>query len=56
MYECFHCGEKAVIWDNDFSYEDYGLEGEGIVQDLHCENCGARIQYFIDCGDNEDDK
>lgn len=27
MYECFHCGEKSVIWDNDFMFEDYGLEG-----------------------------
>ena len=31
MYECFHCGHRAVIWDCDFSYEDYGYEGDGIV-------------------------
>ena len=47
MYECFHCGEKSVIWDGDFSFKDYGLEGDGIVHDCHCENCGARIQYQV---------
>ncbi len=47
MYECFHCGEKAVIWDQDFSFEDYGIEGEGIVHNCHCTKCGADIMYFI---------
>jgi len=47
MYECFHCGEKSVIWDGDFSFEDYGLEGEGIIHECHCENCGAQITYQI---------
>lgn len=56
MYECFHCGAKAVIWDADFDYEDYGLEGEGIVQECHCTNCGARITYWIDCGEQDEAK
>ena len=47
MYECFHCGERAVIWGADFSFDDYCLEGEGIVHELHCSNCGARITYEI---------
>ena len=47
MYECFHCGHKAVIWDADFSFDDYGLEGEGIVQVCHCQHCGAEIHYII---------
>lgn len=57
MFECFHCGEKAVIWDADFSFEDYGYEGEGIVQCCHCENCGARIEYYIEInGEDENDE
>ena len=28
MYECFHCGARAVIWDCDYSFEDIGLEGQ----------------------------
>ena len=54
MFECFHCGCRAVIWDCDFTFEDYGYEGEGIVQDLHCTNCGAQIQYLISLEEDEE--
>lgn len=47
MYECFHCCTKGVIWDSDFSFEDVGLEEDGIVHFCHCTNCGARIEYYI---------
>lgn len=47
MFECFHCMTKSVIWDSDFNFEDYGLEGEGIIHVCHCTNCGARITYEI---------
>ena len=51
MYECFHCLQNSVIWDNDFSFEEYGCDGEGIVQVCHCTNCGAEILYFISLDD-----
>ena len=54
MYECFHCLARAVIWDADFSFEDVGYEGEGIVHYCHCANCGAQIEYYISCEDFED--
>lgn len=54
MFECFHCGEQTVIWDSDYSYEEWGLEGEGIVQVLHCTNCGAEITYYISDESNEE--
>ena len=47
MFECFHCRERAVIWDNDFDFADFGYEDEGIVQCFHCMNCGADIEYRI---------
>lgn len=47
MYECFHCCARAVILDSDFSFEDVGMEGEGIVHFCHCSNCGAQIEYYI---------
>jgi len=47
MNECFHCGHESVVWDNDFSFEEYYGEGEGIVHILHCANCGAEIEYAI---------
>ena len=53
VYECFHCGERQVIWDSDFDFEDFGYEGEGIVQILHCMNCGAEIEYRVPCHEND---
>lgn len=50
MYECFHCGHRAVIWDSDFTLQDvYGEEeeGEGLVHFCHCSHCGAEIVYTI---------
>ena len=47
MYECFHCGNRSVIWDADFDFSDFGYDGEGIVHELHCTKCGARITYEI---------
>ena len=47
MYECFNCRQKAVIWDNDFMFEDYGMEGNGIVHVCHCTNCEAQIMYYV---------
>ena len=46
-YECFHCLHDSVVWQCDYDYEDYGYMGEGIVQILHCSNCGADIEYDI---------
>ena len=56
MYECFHCGHNSVIWQNDFSFEDWGLEGEGIVHVLHCSNCGADIEYYVRIDKEEEDE
>jgi transcription elongation factor Elf1 len=53
MYECFHCGHRSVSWDSDFSFEDFGYEGEGIVQCCHCNNCGADIEYRIPIPDDD---
>lgn len=47
MYECFHCGHRTVIWDADFSFEDFAYDGDGIVHICHCSNCGAEIEYRI---------
>lgn len=54
MYECFHCGKKAVIWCADFDFSDFGLEGEGIIHTCKCNNCGAEIEYRIKNGEEED--
>lgn len=51
MYECFHCCARAVVWDADFSFDDFGYEGEGIVHMCHCANCGAEIEYRVSVED-----
>jgi len=56
MYECFHCGERKVIWDGDFTFEDMGREGEGIVHCCHCANCGAEIEYWIALEEGDGDE
>lgn len=47
MYECFHCGHRAVVWESDFDFDDFGYEGEGIVHICHCAHCGADIEYRV---------
>ena len=32
---------------NDFSFEDYGIEGDGIVANLTCSSCGATADFYI---------
>lgn len=54
VYECFHCLSKSVIWDCDFTFEDFGYDGEGIVQMCHCTNCGAEIEYRVPIFENTD--
>ena len=53
MFECFHCGKRAVIWQSDFEFEDYGFDGNGIVQVCRCTNCNADIWYLIDLNEEE---
>ena len=54
MYECFHCGSRAVIWDADFDFEDFGYDSAGIVHVCHCGNCGAEIEYRIKVEDDDE--
>lgn len=54
VYECFHCGARAVVLDCDYDGEDYGMS-EGIVHACHCANCDAEITYFISTDGGQDD-
>lgn len=55
MYGCFHCLSRSVVWCGDFTFEDYGMEGEGLIHECECSNCGARITYMIPMGDEDGD-
>lgn len=56
MFECFHCMTRSVVWQCDYSFEDFGYEGDGIVQILHCANCGAEIEYRISLEREDEDE
>jgi len=43
---CWHCNNK-LIWGADFTYEDYQLEGEGIVSTLNCSKCNAHVEVYL---------
>ena len=55
MFECFHCLHRSLLWQSDFMFEDYGYEGNGIVQNLICTNCGAEVEYRVPLDEDEDE-
>ena len=51
---CWFCSEK-LIWQNDFSFEDYGLfDDEGIVTILYCPNCKATWEGYLNLDEKEE--
>lgn len=41
---CYSCKTKVyAIWSGDFDFEDYGLEGDGLVQVSTCGTCDSTI-------------
>ena len=56
---CWHC-KSELIWGGDLSYEDYCIDGDGIVSNLSCsdDECGVEtilVYYKID-EDNESEE
>lgn len=57
MFECFHCMQRAAIWDADFNADEYGYDDpDGVIHELHCCNCGARITVYVAGIDEEGDE
>ena len=48
MYECNLCKKRAVVWDADFDFADYGEEGEGVIHEYHCKKCGVYPVEAVD--------
>ena len=46
--KCWHC-KNELIWNTDFNYEDYGLDGDGVISALSCPNqsCGAYVEVYL---------
>lgn len=45
MVRCAFCGE-LMIWQNDFTYDDYCLDGEGIVSVYRCSECKTTAGFY----------
>ena len=50
---CWRCNSE-VIWGGDHTYEDYCMDGDGIVSNLSCSECNAF--YLCYMGDEKEDK
>ena len=50
---CWHCNSE-VIWGGDHDYQDYGMEGEGIVSNLSCSKCNAFYLCYLGEEDEEE--
>lgn len=48
------CSSK-LIWGNDFSFEDYCLEGEGIVATFSCSGCNATFEGYLSLEEEEEE-
>ena len=42
---CWFCSSE-MLWGCVFDYEDYGLEGDGIVATLSCSECEAYAEFY----------
>jgi len=43
---CWHCKNK-LTWRGDFDFEDYSLDGKGIVSNLSCSKCNAYVEVYL---------
>lgn len=43
---CWNCGTQ-MIWGGDHSFEDVGLDGEGIASNFSCPNCSAHADFYV---------
>lgn len=45
---CTECKKNVrAVWGCDYSFEDYDLEGEGIVQTSTCSECDGLIETYM---------
>ncbi len=45
--ECPYCKQGVLSCTADYEFEEFGVEGEGIVQITRCTNCKIEIETRI---------
>ena len=48
---CPNCRGMRLAWKNDFTYEEYGMAGEGMVHVYECIDCNASVSCAV--GDSD---
>ena len=43
---CWNCGIQ-MIWGGDHSFDDVGMDGEGIASNFSCPNCSAHADFYV---------
>ena len=43
---CWNCGTQ-MIWGGDHSFDDVGMDGEGIASNFSCPNCSAHADFYV---------
>ncbi len=46
IMKCPSCGNE-LIWGGDHSYDDYGMEGEGIVSNSTCPEIDCDVESVL---------
>jgi hypothetical protein len=49
---CYGCNGE-LIWGGDHTYEDYGMEGDGMVTNLSCPNDDCDVEMVLVYTSNE---
>lgn len=44
--KCYNC-DADMIWGNDFHFDEFGYEGEGIVTCFTCPKCETYAEFVI---------
>lgn len=42
---CWFC-QTELIWGCDYSYDDYGLEGDGVIATFSCPKCNSYVEAY----------
>lgn len=50
---CWFCG-SLLIWENDNSFEDFNMQGDGIVTTLSCPRCHAMWEGYLNLEEEGD--
>ena len=52
---CWHCNEE-LIWGGDNSYEDYGMDEDGIISNFSCSNddCKVFVEVYLPIGEKDE--